>query len=333
MARRRITQSLAVFLLALTWPSAMPAHASLIPSSRFGNAMARDPATGKVVMFGGGTFTTNSGETWTWNGTGWARPTPFPSPESRKNAVMAEDPTTGTIVLFGGDGGKEDTWTWNGTTKSWTDVTPILSPMNSGFERPGAMAYDGATGKVVLFTTSPDLGVPQTWTWDGDARTWTLENPLTSPPRRRWSSMAYDPVSQRVVLFGGDNTHGGGELLNDTWTWDGRAETWTKESPATSPEPRGKAYMTYHTATSKIVLFGGGKGFGRIFDDTWTWDGRIRNWIKQKPVNRPCPRMYGAMAYHAATSSAVIFGSWGRCPDGSDPGTWAWNGVNWKKRA
>lgn len=91
--------------------------------------------------------------------------------------------------------------------------------------------------------------------------------------------------------------------------------------------------MAYHAATSNVVLFGGGE-YGDEGDltrnDTWTWDRRARTWAKQKPLNRPCPRFYGAMAYHAPTASAVIFGAQRGC-DGAS--TWAWNGVNWKRRA
>lgn len=322
-------------MFALTLPLIIPAQAATGPAARFGNAMATDPSTGKVVMFGGGTLTINYGDTWVWNGTNWKSQPSFPSPSSRKDALMTGDSETGAVTLFGGSGSKNDFWTWMGSTKSWTEETQLIRPPGSADRK--AIAYDQASGKLVLFTHTPDLRIPQTWTWDSEVEAWTLENPATSPPPRTWASMTYDAVSQRVVLFGGDNTHGGGELLNDTWTWDGLRKTWTEEAAPTRPPARGYAYMAYHAATSKVVLFGGGAFVGDEkplrLNDTWTWDGTTRTWTKQKPANRPCPRFYGAMAYHPATASAVIFGSWGACPGGGEPGTWAWNGLNWKQRA
>ena len=77
------------------------------------------------------------------------------------------------------------------------------------------MAYDAATGTVVLF--GGDVGVHHflgdTWTWDGS--TWTKQAPKTSPPARHSASMAYDAATGTVVLFGGQ----GGVFLGDTWTW------------------------------------------------------------------------------------------------------------------
>ena len=58
-----------------------------------------------------------------------------------------------------------------------------------------------------------DLG--DTWTWNGT--TWTQQYPTTSPPARDGASMAYDPGTGQLVLFGGDDASGGN--LNDTWVY------------------------------------------------------------------------------------------------------------------
>lgn len=319
-----------------------PAEAATNPSPRRGNAMAVDPATGNVVMFGGATSNGPSDETWLWNGTSWSRPSPAARPPARYNASMAEDPTTGTIVLFGGETNSQlfaDTWTWDGRTKTWTQQ-PVSNAHSARTTR-RAMAYDGANGKVVLFD---DFGIrslarfPRTWTWDGRSKTWTLEDPPTQPEWRDWASMAYDAVSGKVVLFGGDNTELGGSLYNDTWTWDGGSKTWTKETTAATPRPRGRPYIAYHAASSKVILFGGlPEEDVPGLNDTWTWNGAKRTWTKQQPSKRPCPRYWGAMAYHPATGSTVLFG--GRGTSGPDctslvlSDTWGWNGANWKRRA
>ena len=65
------------------------------------------------------------------------------------------------------------------------------------------MAYDAATGTIVLFggnnANSPPVG--DTWTWDGS--TWTKQAPATSPSAREVASMAYDAATGTIVLFGG----------------------------------------------------------------------------------------------------------------------------------
>jgi hypothetical protein len=82
------------------------------------------------------------------------------------------------------------------------------------------MAYDAATGDIVLFGgvnvisgtghTSGD-----TWTWNGSA--WTKQHPATSPPARGAAAMTYDAATGDIVLFGGLARRG--TALHDTWTW------------------------------------------------------------------------------------------------------------------
>jgi hypothetical protein len=77
------------------------------------------------------------------------------------------------------------------------------------------MAYDAATGTVVLFGGFRTVRLwADTWTWDGS--TWTQQHPVPSPSARTAASMAYDAATSTVVLFGGGGKR---HLLNTTWTW------------------------------------------------------------------------------------------------------------------
>ena len=82
--------------------------------------------------------------------------------------------------------------------------------------------------------------------------------------------------------------------------------TWTKQAPATHPSARDSAAMAYDAATGTMVLFGGETGEGRLFGDTWTWDGTT--WTQQHPATSPSPRAGAQMAYDAATGTVVLFG-------------------------
>jgi hypothetical protein len=77
------------------------------------------------------------------------------------------------------------------------------------------MAYDAATGNVVLFGGYGTGGYSDaTWTWDGS--TWTKQAPASHPPARYGAAMAYDAATGNVVLFGGQGTPG---IKDGTWTW------------------------------------------------------------------------------------------------------------------
>src|SRR5207302_2463029 len=85
----------------------------------------------------------------------------------------------------------------------WTKQAPAVHPSGRGAT---PMAYDAATGTVVLFGgagngTSHDTTLGETWTWSGT--TWTQQHPAASPPARTYASMAYDAATRTVVLFGG----------------------------------------------------------------------------------------------------------------------------------
>ena len=292
-----------------TWTEQAPATR---PPAGFGQAMAYDAATATVVLFGGRSF----GDTWTWDGTTWTHQHPATHPPALASASMAYDAATRTVVLFGGSpysrGGELGaTWTWDGTT--WTHQHPATRPPA---REAAVMAYDAATGTVVMFggCCGPGNHVRgDTWTWDGT--TWTQQHPATSPPAREFAVMAYDAAAGDAVLFGGDDSNTGGQTLGDTWTWDGT--TWTQQHPATSPPARAFAAMAYDAATSTAVLFSGvSSGATQIFGDTWTWDGTT--WTQQHPATHPRRRWGASMAYDAAAGNAVMFGGQG------SRNTWTW---------
>jgi hypothetical protein len=103
---------------------------STSPPPRQNAAMALDPQTHRLVLFGGcprtgGGSPTNCqsqplGDTWTWDGSSWAQLQPPMSPPPRGGAHMAADLDRGNDVLFGGSttvpgGGPtttNDTWTY-----------------------------------------------------------------------------------------------------------------------------------------------------------------------------------------------------------------------------
>ena len=67
--------------------------------------------------------------------------------------------------------------------------------------------------------------------------------------------MTYDPVSGKVIAFGGFDDTG---YLNDTWSFDGTS--WAQIVTQSAPPPRAAAQMTYDSVVQKVVLFGGFDG-------------------------------------------------------------------------
>ena len=310
-----------------TWTQLSPAAS---PPARYGATMAYDPAAGDMVLFGGAGNSGFLGDTWTWDGTTWTQLSPATSPPARFDATMAYDPGTGGMVLFGGGGNSAllgDTWTWNGTT--WTQLSPLTSPPA---REGGSMAYDPGTGNMVLFGGVNSSLLNDTWTYGfpaGTPTTWTQQTPATSPPASYGASMAYDPGTGDMILFGGETGSGGigPGLLGDTWTWDGT--TWTQLSPAASPPARYEATMAYDPATGDMVLFGGDNGSGAV-GDTWTWNGTT--WTEQSPATSPPARYLASMAYDPGTGDMVLFGGFNGS-SGNLGDTWTWDGTTWTEQS
>ena len=342
--RRRggVALSVVIALVAVVMvPS--PAHAATSPTARRGPAMAADPATGTVLMFGGLDEATSdeNDETWTWDGTAWGYRTSSPAP--RRGASSAYDGARRRVLVFGGERGSghfnetNETWSWDGVAGQWAQETTILGATPP--DRTGAsMAYDAVTGTVVLFggyaepgsLTNPDPGGTRgdTWLWDGATGTWSAQTPAVSPPARSGASMAFDPVRGKVLLFGGTEQ-------SDTWSWDGVARTWTRETPAVSPPPVRGAVMSEHARSGKVVLFGGTLLGGALPRSesaaTWTWDGATGNWTRETPRLSPGARAWAAMAYHAGSGTAVLYGG-SQGPYGLALGdTWLWDGSGWSR--
>src|SRR5919201_1326341 len=92
------------------------------PSPRAGAAMAFDPVTSQVVLFGGGAFTSFD-DTWAWEGTRWSLQHPKHHPSAREHAAIAFDAASRQLLLFGGDHDDgmgsprllSDTWAWTGS--------------------------------------------------------------------------------------------------------------------------------------------------------------------------------------------------------------------------
>jgi hypothetical protein len=246
------------------------------PPPRAGAAMAYDPATRSVVLFGGTNvdFTVFPpkveylGDTWTWNGKDWTEQHPARSPGERLTSLVT-DPATRSVLLEGGQHAVRsectpadpvgclfepvlpiDTWTWNG--HDWTQLHPHTQP-TLGFG--AAFASDPATRTVVLFGGGAPFLPPQsdqTWTWNG--RDWTEQFPRDHPTPRTGNGLAYDPATRSVVLFGGEQTPFPA-VSGETWTWDGT--DWTQQQPLQSPSPRSYPGMATDPAACSVVLFGG----------------------------------------------------------------------------
>jgi hypothetical protein len=149
------------------------------------------------------------------------------------------------------------------------------------------------------------------------------------PSPRDGAAVAFDPVAQAVVAFGGENA---GVALADTWVFDSSSGRWRGGS-IVGPSARSGAVATYDTARKKTLVFGGASS--RVgpsyFADLWEYDAATGAWSKVADGG-PTARLYASFAYDTQRRKAVLFGGTGASGDLGD--TWEWDSVGqqWSQR-
>jgi hypothetical protein len=201
------------------------------------------------------------------------------------------------------------------------------------------MAFDAATGKMVLFGGYVTRGnyhefgdfVSDTWTWDGAL--WTKESVTTAPVERTEASIAYDAVRRVVVLREG----------TETWNWDGTR--WLQMGPSKSPPAPGDLELiTWDNQRGVVTLFAGPSLTSALqtsngpLNQIWTWDGS--NWTQlASPTLAPdAPPSYppgggsfahaglAVAAYDPARKVTLYFEH-----SGGVPATWTFDGAAWNE--
>lgn len=303
----------------------------------FGAAAAFDASRNQVVQFGGtppGSTPTNFTYLYTPDA-GWTTVFDASVPGPRSLFAFASDPVHNSIWLYGGlseDLTADDFWQFSNGL--WQRIT-VTENAPSSCVTPNAV-FDSGRQKVVLLCASSD-----TFEWDGTA--WK-KFPVAKdfPQVRRFSSMAYDPLLKKSVMFGGFT---GTNYTDETWTWDGTQWTRVRNNPAPS---RQLAAMWFDPNLKKIVIYG---GVGRLtsqdritrYDDMWTFDGN--GWSQLKPAGGTPGMRYGAQAaVDPRTNHAILFGGLrveeiAAVPPSTIPtqiqrysdDTWEWDGTKWTR--
>ena len=223
--------------------------------------------------------------------------------------------------------------TWSATDLGGTNVAQISNDATNSGE---ALAQSQGTSTItacagtICGSTTLTVGV----------LTYTQLSPSNPPSPRCCVAMAFDPVSNSTLMFGGVQTFDNHtySAVNETWQLQGGQ--WSQLSLGSAPPAREGAAMVYDAANNTIVLFGGSTTlFGNCcgdLNDTWVWNGATSTWTQMvangDPSSPPARRFDGqGMAYDPNTGTVVLFG--GVTQSGTFLGdTWTWNGQAWTQQ-
>jgi hypothetical protein len=281
--------------------------------ARFG--VATDPATGRVLLFGGesaGLPRIVLADTLLQAPTlGWTLLATPPAMRGRSEHAMS-DSVLGPVVFGGRDQDGTvlgDAWRFSGTT--W-------APLSFGPDAPvpaarasGVLAFNTRTKQAALFGGRDANGQALGDTWVLNFGNWQRVNvPAGQGPAARWNhAMTYDPRLDGIVLFGGRSASG---LFSDTWLL--RDGVWTQVA-ATGPTPREEMTLHRDTRDQSIRMIGGLAADGAPITSEWKLD--ASGWTRETQSY-----IYGPMFGHralAVTTGQMFLGGGYNQPNGIRP--------------
>lgn len=305
-----------------------------------------DPVSRRVILQAWPADMTSAPTTWAWDGLLWSQLSPQHQLPAQREASMAVDPVSGRLLLMGGTslsspadptvqpqwGSNDGTWLWTGS--DWNRVAD--NPTQGGHP---ALAADDATGRLVvncpnilgvetpsgvgpgqltLPMPSPSWAGQGSFSWTGSA--WVAAG--GSVPLVLNAAVGYDPISRRVIQFGGQIQGN----VDQTAAFDG--SSWTLLQPVHVP-PYGAAVGATDAALGYLVVLANPLDNPNLAT-TWTWNGA--DWIRQVVNEPPATALEGyrgpnsQMLWDPAVNRVVLIG---RSSNASPTlSVWAWTGTD-----
>lgn len=298
-------------------PAATPTEEpiALNPSPRGYIRMAYDSESKQVILFGGLTgdpskLESINGETWAFDVTTqtWTEMRPSESPVAGYAHTIAYDSESDRVILFGGQG--DETWAYDYNTNTWTKMKGIGPRNHWG----AAVAYDAESDRIILFGgLNPRLleYYNDTWAYDYNTDTWTEMKPDVSPIAQNLQGMTYNPATDRVISWGGDNRVpqpplGYPPMDSRVWAYDYNSNTWQEKSTDKAPGPRCCHGLAYADSTSLVYMYGGTES-GTSEMRTYNFKSNTWDWIEASAPFPPSLSRF-AMVYIPNTEQLVMFG-------------------------
>ncbi len=343
------------------WIKLNPTGPSGFPAPRGHHSAVYDSANNRMIIFGGGQwneispgffiFVPRFNDVWVLtnaNGVGgtpqWIPLSPAAGPPApRETARAVYDPATNRMIIFGGGNNgindvPNDVWVLTnanglGGTSAWIQLPPIgqIPPALQSH----AATFDPITNRMTIFAGSTPSFTNDTYVLTnanglGGLPIWIHLSPAgTLPAVRGTLTYGYDPIQNRLVIFGVGNSSG---YLNDTWILTnanglGSTPTWINTIPngasCSPPAAVTTSGGTYDAADNRLILIRNGPDVpAAVGLEVWV----LTNASGTTPA-APCtapPTVNAGGPYSTPEGGSVTVSASGSDPNG-DSLTYAWD--------
>jgi hypothetical protein len=260
-------------------------------------------------------------QTWTQYG---------PVPRFSHSAVY--DSANKQMIVFGGQDAATNTdlndlWLISTGTDKHISATSMSAGDSGPAPRFGHVAtYDPNTNRMTVF--GGGLGLPgpcanDVWVLDGanghsGTPTWLELSPSgTAPSVRVHSAAVYDPTTNSMIVFGGNNCSKG--YFNDVWVLsnangEGGTPAWRKLATFGTPPATRECSTAVYDSTNNVLIIYGGDVNGVDFGDVWVLSnangtGGSAVWSQLSPTGTaPMARTGHSAVYDSVHDRMTIFG-------------------------
>ncbi len=277
----------AVTVLPLPPPGSTPVRRRL-------HGAIHDPVRNRMIVFGGWVGAP-SAETWALSlgaSPTWSVQLTDAGPTARYGHATIYDPVRDRLIVFGGfdDARRNDVWALSlAGPPVWTRLEPSggYAPLARRYH---SAVYDPVRDRMVIFGGATDAGdADDAWAFDlGDPRWVNLNGSYPRPPWRKHHSAVYDPVRDRMVVFGG--AAGASTLYDDLWALSlAGGSTWSRLERLDGPAPvaRSGPTLNYDQGRDRFWVVGGYSG--TFENDVWTYEPAARTWERTATWGTPMP--------------------------------------------
>ncbi|MCC7380612.1 MAG: hypothetical protein IT384_02210 [Deltaproteobacteria bacterium] len=242
-----------------------------VPAPRYCHCATYLPTTHQLLLVGGrGDAGPLPPAAWTLDlATGTWTSIAAPVPPGVIGCAAEWMPNIGRAIVYGGAGRSlyQDTYAYDPAARAFAPVATVTQAPPGRSDAP--QFYDPVGGKLYVFSgvvrAFPPFEVREDlWAFDGTD--WSLVETATTPPPRRYSATAYDPIGARWYMFGGTD---GPSDLEDLWAFDPAARTWTRLDLPDAPTARAFSASAYDPVADAMLFIGGFTVDYRGLRDGW----------------------------------------------------------------
>ncbi len=260
-------------------------------------------------------------------------------PAIRGGHTAVLDEGSNRLIVFGGRAaGSLVSEVWVLTNANGLGGTPTWMPLApTGSSPPGRIGhsaiYDPGSNRMIVFAGTTDATrLNDVWVLtnaNGTEAVAPIWVPLAPggplPAVRAGHSYTYDPISNRMTVFGGEAQYGNPNGLSDLWILTnanglGGAPVWTEQAPdGVGPSARGEGTAWYDGLNNRMIMYSGSPNACGL-DEIWVLEnanglGGTPSW-SQLPTFGTSPevRIGPNIGYRPASNRLVLFAGFGGIP-------------------